>query len=150
MSKDMRKYPKGLKKLTVIKLRQYSEGERDMDTRKMALELRLAHWWSVLQSRKESGLSIRYWCRENGIGEKRYYYWQRKIREATCRKLLATETEADNKSLVPSGWAICEFTKSKTLASTVTVEIGKFRVSVGSDTSSAHLEKICRVLMSLC
>ena len=121
-----------------------------MDTRKMAMELRVNHWASALHERRASGLSIRQWCRENGVGEKTYYYWQRKLREAACQKLLPTEQEKDNKSLVPSGWAVCESAKPAVEASIVTVEIGKFRMNAGSDASPEQLEKTLRVLMKLC
>lgn len=50
-----------------------------MDTRKIAAELRLGHWAGIMRERKESGLSIRRWCRENGISEKTYYYYYNKV-----------------------------------------------------------------------
>lgn len=45
-------------------------------------EVRLARWKEVIgqcQSRPE-GQSIRDWCKQNNVSEKRYYYWQRRIR----------------------------------------------------------------------
>ena len=45
-------------------------------------EVRLARWKEVIgqcQSRPE-GQSIRDWCKQNDVSEKRYYYWQRRIR----------------------------------------------------------------------
>ena len=35
---------------------------------------------------KESGLSTREYCRQNGISEKTFYYWLRKLREAAIDK----------------------------------------------------------------
>lgn len=64
-----------------------------MDTRQIAHELRLEHWEKVLRERKASGLSIRRWCRDNGVNEKTYYYWQRKLREKVCEQLAVSQEE---------------------------------------------------------
>jgi hypothetical protein len=39
-----------------------------------------------MRERKDSGRSIRSWCRERGLSEKTYYYWQRKLRKAACEQ----------------------------------------------------------------
>ena len=125
-----------------------------MDTRKMAMELRVNHWASALHERRASGLSIRQWCRENGVGEKTYYYWQRKLREAAIQNLKPTaiNLEPGGQALVPNGWAAVSegILEPSTESSAVTIEIGKFRVSAGKDTSPEQLEKTLRVLMKLC
>ena len=37
-------------------------------------------WGQIIRQRKESGLSIRNFCKENNISERQYFYWQKKIR----------------------------------------------------------------------
>lgn len=49
-------------------------------------EYRLQPWGQNVQQCRESGLSNRDFCRENGITEKPYYYWLRKPRMATASK----------------------------------------------------------------
>jgi len=46
-------------------------------------ELRLANWRSVIQAKEESGLTIREFCAQHEIAENTYYYWLRKLRQAT-------------------------------------------------------------------
>jgi hypothetical protein len=121
-----------------------------MDTRKIAVEYRLAHWADILQDRQSSGKSVRTYCRSTGICENVYYYWQRKLRAAACEKLLPTTDDPGSKALVPSGWAVCEAKQPELTETTVSIEIGKFRITAGSDTNTEQLEKVCRVLMSLC
>ena len=58
-----------------------------MNTRAIAEELRLTHWAGIMKERKESGLSVRAFCESAGFHENIYYYWQRKLREATCGEL---------------------------------------------------------------
>ena len=57
-------------------------------------EVRIANWKSVIeqcQSRPQ-GQTTRQWLAENGIPEKSYYYWLRKIRKMTYCELQAQET----------------------------------------------------------
>lgn len=70
-----------------------------MDTRQMAHEMRLEHWEKVLRERKASGPSIRRWCRDNGVGEKTYYYWQRKLRERVCDQLAFSQEESQTPAI---------------------------------------------------
>lgn len=43
---------------------------------------RLELWTERVSACRQSGKSVRDWCRENGISEKTYYYWQRRIFQA--------------------------------------------------------------------
>ena len=45
-------------------------------------DLRLQNWAEVIRAKQESGLSNREYCAQNGIAEKTYYYWLRKVRQA--------------------------------------------------------------------
>jgi transposase-like protein len=38
-----------------------------------------AYWRGQLERQSPSGLSIRRWCRENGVSEPAYYVWRRKL-----------------------------------------------------------------------
>ena len=55
-------------------------------------EYRAQQWAMVIQECAASGLSNREFCRQRGIPEKRFYYWQRKLRtqivEAAAPKLV--------------------------------------------------------------
>ncbi len=43
-------------------------------------EYRAQSWGMVIQECNSSGLSNREFCRQRGISEKSFYYWQRKLR----------------------------------------------------------------------
>lgn len=43
-------------------------------------EYRAQNWAMVIQECSSSGLSNREFCRQRGIAEKSFYYWQRKLR----------------------------------------------------------------------
>ena len=44
-------------------------------------EYRAQQWGTVIQECRNSGLSNREFCRQRGIAEKSFYYWQRKLRK---------------------------------------------------------------------
>ena len=49
-----------------------------MDQRASAV--RLAQWEQIVLEGNQASVSKREWCRQNGINEKSFFYWQRKIR----------------------------------------------------------------------
>ena len=123
-----------------------------MNIRQLTQDVRLRHWAEQMHSRQDRGLSIREWCREQGIAEKTYYYWQRKLRAAAAEHL-THKTDSDSQALVPGGWALCESTKPAPAAdgeTTLPIEIGHCRIMVDNDTDPDLLTKVCRVLVSLC
>jgi transposase-like protein len=58
-----------------------------MGTREIAAGYRLTHWARVVQDRSDSGLSIRAYCKNEGIRENTYFYWLKKLRETACGEL---------------------------------------------------------------
>ena len=47
-------------------------------------EYRLQEWRQIIQAGQNSGLSKREFCRQNGISERQYYYWLKKLRETVA------------------------------------------------------------------
>ena len=39
-------------------------------------------WSQRVAACRSSGVPVRQWCQENGVAEKTYYYWQRRLFEA--------------------------------------------------------------------
>ena len=42
-------------------------------------------WSVIVQECEESGLSVRAYCEQRGIGVKTYYYWRKKLRELSSK-----------------------------------------------------------------
>jgi putative transposase len=120
-----------------------------MNTREMASEYRSAQWAEIIREQKSSGQSISAWCAANGVSRQRYFYWQRRLREAAVGALAE---RAKDQPDAPKGWALCSTTaeQSKSLTKSVTIEIGSFRVLAEAGFDPELLEKVCRILVSLC
>ena len=69
-----------------------------VNTREVAAEYRLSQWAQIMQERNKSELSIRAYCKQIGICENTYFYWQRRLRKAACEQL--SKYEAEQKSAI--------------------------------------------------
>jgi len=114
-------------------------------TNEIAKEYRLGHWAQIMQERTQSGQSIKAYCRQIGISPNTYFYWQNKLRKA------AAEQITDSQALAPIGWTKASVTEgSQNAESDLSIEIGRYKVTVDENTNPELLARTCRVLMSLC
>jgi len=58
-----------------------------MNMRTIAAEYRMQRWAEIIKECKESGLSIRMYCKNAGIHENTYFYWQKKLRETVYNEM---------------------------------------------------------------
>lgn len=115
-----------------------------MDTRQIAHEMRLEHWEKVLRERKASGQSIRRWCRDNGVCEKTYYYWQGKLREKVCGQLVAGQEEPQ----VPATFAQLQLPAVPAAATDgkLIIRLNGAEVEIYGDMPVATVEAVIRAL----
>ena len=122
-----------------------------MNTREMASQYRITKWTQVLQERIANKENVNDFCKRLGISKNTYFYWQRKLREKACKELLPlAQAKKPEISAAPKGWAVCELEEVEPTEKSVTIEIGKCKVSADSVTDIITLEKVCRMLVSLC
>lgn len=50
---------------------------------KITHEIRLSNWKAIIEqySLRSEGQTVKQWLADNGINEKTYYYWQRRVRK---------------------------------------------------------------------
>jgi len=121
-----------------------------MNTREIATGLRLAHWAQIMQERVASGLSIKAYCKANGIGANTYFYWQKKLRSAAAQQLAAS-AQPERQALVPSGWAaVTEEIAVREQTSGLTLRVGGAEIEVRQGFDETLLASVCRALSSQC
>lgn len=51
--------------------------------------IRNANWLDIIQQcqQRPANITIKQWCRDNGVHEKSYYYWQRKLRKEAAKQM---------------------------------------------------------------
>lgn len=114
-----------------------------MDTREVAHEVRRQQWALVMKERRESGLTIREYCRAHGIKEKTFYYWQRRLREAVCENLTLRQETA----MTPApSFAEVRMPVEDSGKDMIRVRLGETEVEIGGDASPASIEAVLRAL----
>ena len=122
-----------------------------MNTRMIAAEYRLAHWTQIMLRKRKSGLSVKAFCETEGFHENIYYYWQRKLREATCEQMGKIQGEQVQANLVPSGFAELKIVETRepppfmkdAVQGEIRIDIAGIRIAADSTYPS---EKIAALL----
>ena len=142
-----------------------------MTGREAKTQYRIREWAERFRERSQSGQTVRSWCSDNGVSNRTYYYWLRRVREYAAqvmsaaggenvsalapvtafKELAAPQAPAAAKLSVPDGWAVCALMEQPKLqAKTLPIEIGKCRVLADEDVDPELLAKFCKALVSIC
>lgn len=65
-----------------------------MDSRKILTQHRLQQWAQIIREQKNSGLTVKAYCKNAGIRIRAYYYWFPKVRDAACEQLIKHQSES--------------------------------------------------------
>lgn len=105
----------------------------------MAKQERLESWTARITACRSSGMTVREWCRENGLSEKAYYYWQRRL----------FDTPSQQKAVQPTFTEITPSTMHRLDSSVaVTVRISGAEADIHTGADAATVETVLRVLKS--
>jgi len=123
--------------------------------KEIAEEYRLSHWAEIVRQRETSGLFIREFCEREGIHENRYYYWQKKLREAACEDL--AKTNGNSTSLVPAVFAEVKLPAQPTsqpamtiLKNQICIEAAGIRVTADGEYPIDKLSALLSVVNRSC
>lgn len=97
--------------------------------------IRINSWANMITAQKESGLTVRQWCLENGISEKAYHYRQKKVREAVYKEMSGENGFAE----VSTGPAVSS-------GATSVMHIGAVTIELSNEVSQDLLINIARML----
>ena len=97
-----------------------------------ASELRAQAWLERIRNQLSSGMSVRDWCQGNGINEKTFYHWRKKLSDRVAQTASANMVFEN----VPVSESHCAATVVK----------GNLRVELSDDISDQMLIKLMRTL----
>lgn len=65
-------------------------------------QIRREHWAKIINDCLASGMNKTAWCKENGISDKSFFYWQRILRKDACleQKQVPDVVKTQNESSV--------------------------------------------------
>ena len=103
----------------------------------MSKQERLENWTARIMACRSSGMTVRAWCRENGLSEKTYYYWQRRLFQTLSEQQKVYET------------AFAEVTPPVCSGNVaVTVRIAGAVADIHPGADAATVETVLRILKS--
>lgn len=76
----MRKYSHNLKNCIADSQEEGGDSQSMGEIMEVRNGYRMEQWRQIIQDCQESGLSNKAYCEQQGISEKTYYYWLRKLR----------------------------------------------------------------------
>lgn len=100
----------------------------------------MENWTARIMACRSSGMTVRAWCQENGLSEKTYYYWQRRLFQALSEQqpirqpAFAEITPVPN--VRPSGGVA------------VTVRISGVEADIHNGADAVAVETVLRILKS--
>ena len=111
----------------------------------------IREWAQQIRESQESGLSIRKWCDENGIGIKTYYYRRKRVREELLNNMeseSATQLVSfTSKQLGAPVFAALPMPQRH--AAAVTVQIGMHIAEIHNGADADTVESVLRTLTRL-
>jgi len=75
-----------------------------MNARKLAAEYKMGQWVQIIQDRKSSGKSVKDFCRDRNISKDSYFYWQKKLRDTACERILMPQRNPQPTMMAPLGF----------------------------------------------
>ena len=113
-------------------------------------EMRLAGWKKIIDNcqARPDGQTVKQWLAEQGIQEKNYYYWLRKVRKTTYE--LMTKEQAPVSS--PLGLSFAEIPMRRTAAPAgssqpdVVIQKGRLRIELNNSVSDELLVRILETI----
>jgi len=118
-----------------------------MDTVKVTHQYKLSQWAPIISECKGSGMTVKAWCNENGVNEKRFYYWQKRVREELF-------SFADQDKSLPAPPTFAPLIKLDTFQSVdclsfqpdMVIMAGDIRMEISNSTSPTLLAEVMKVL----
>ncbi len=115
-------------------------------------EARLSLWIERIRACKSSGLSVKEWCKQNGLTDKNYYYWMRKIkREAfeTLQEQASAEDIPFQENTVFSKISLpVSYTESTGTAAIL--HINGIRIEIQNGASANTIHALLSTVQTLC
>lgn len=113
-----------------------------MNAKELKHQHQLKTWTPIIQKCKNSGMTVKDWCVENDINEKRFYYWQRRVREEVLAPAMTTHEVA------PTFIKIPDYTPKVTtdFQPDMVLNYGSLRLELKNSVTSELLDKVVQVI----
>ena len=129
-----------------------------MKLQNLKRQMRLQEWASQINTQRQSGLKVKEWCEENGIGYKCFYYRMKRVQEEMLEALEAKNTTKTPKLAIikdnqlPVKHEAPVFTPvtiPQSKCATLTVWIGHYAVDIQNGADAGTIDQVLRMVSRL-
>lgn len=103
----------------------------------------LNEWQQIIRDRNDSGKTIKAYCEENNIPERRYYYWLQKIRQKGYPVM--AESNIEEQTFVP-----VKLTGIERNISAILININDAAVTIPEGMDEATIITVLKALRQTC
>lgn len=107
----------------------------------------LIKWETIIQNCRSSNMGVRAWCHENNIGERQFYYWERRIKKGDfcTQKKTRSKKRANFVELqVPINSPINK--SIPTFRADIVIHVGNNTLEISNTTSENLLSMVLKVM----
>ena len=116
-----------------------------MSVSNVTREYRLSQWFPIVKACRESGLSVKEWCKQNNIIDHQFYYWQRKLREVASEAISVDEGNPSRFVQLPT--TTCTSTvSSEPFKTSMIVRVGNASIELSDHVQPEMLAQVLKVL----
>lgn len=120
-----------------------------MDVRKVAEQVRLRQWMSLIEECQNSEMTVKAWCSNQNINQRKYYYWLKKVREATCLEIEACQNQL-KPQLTYETPVFAEVGRLPERTGAITIHLSTAEVEIHNGACADLIENTLRALKSIC
>ena len=115
-----------------------------MSSRKATQEYRLTQWLPIIKECRKTGMTVKFWCKQNNINENQFYYWENKLRTLAGESLPALAK--DQAHFVPIPMLILKSTSNNAFISAMVIRVGDAAVELFPEVQPGLLSSVLKVL----
>lgn len=123
--------------------------KNSMTIQSVGQQRRLLEWSQRVADCRQSGISVKRWCSENGTTPKTYYTWQKKVFSAMVEQqqfqLAATQESTD---VCFAELPAAPIPQASTKAPVASIRLGETAVDIYEGADAKMVEALCRALKS--
>ena len=115
-----------------------------MDTQLVATQMRHRTWMEDYARQQESGLTVKQWCKENGIIPKTFYYRLRVLREEAC-SIMDIEPNKPSVKREPE-FVRVGLSKAAGSSSGIRIKLDSAEINISPDASNEHVRMVLEAI----
>lgn len=117
-----------------------------MKSREAKRAMRMQEWTDMIIARRQSGMTVRQWCKANGISEDRYYYGQKELRRAAIAQQCSDNESSSDARLATLVKVDMQPESERLNSEHVTLTYGGGTLDIPAGTSAEAIAEILKAL----